>query len=145
MEFSWCDYIISGEGEYPFARLCDSLNYNTDFSIPGLCYRKDRGIIVNEPYIAEGEPPSPYCEEYFDALHGRIAYLETSRGCPYSCAFCLSGRCGGVRFFDIERAKKAKAKAETRLSDTKSDDYEHKLAEIKLKKSLARLGASERK
>ena len=106
MEFSWCDYIISGEGEYPFARLCDSLNYNTDFSIPGLCYRKDRGIIVNEPYIAEGEPPSPYCEEYFDALHGRIAYLETSRGCPYSCAFCLSGRCGGVRFFDIERAKK---------------------------------------
>ena len=46
---------------------------------------------------------------------------------------------------DIERAKKAKAKAETRLSDTKSDDYEHKLAEIKLKKSLARLGASERK
>ena len=46
---------------------------------------------------------------------------------------------------DIERAKKAKAKAETRLSDTKSGDYEHKLAEIKLKKSLARLGASERK
>lgn len=46
---------------------------------------------------------------------------------------------------DIERAKNAKAKAEARLSETKLNDYDHKLAEIKLKKSLARLGASERK
>lgn len=46
---------------------------------------------------------------------------------------------------DIERAKKAKEKAQARLSSTKSDDYEHRLAEIKLKKSLARLSASERK
>lgn len=46
---------------------------------------------------------------------------------------------------DVERAKKAKEKAESRLENTKSSDYEHTLAEIKLKKSLARLGASERK
>lgn len=105
-EFSWCDYLISGEGEYPFARLCDLLNSETNFRVPGLCYRNGKEIIISEPFIAEGEPPSPYCDEYFENLHGRIAYLETSRGCPYSCAFCLSGRCGGVRFFDIERAKK---------------------------------------
>ena len=43
---------------------------------------------------------------------------------------------------DIARAERAKAKAETRLDTTKSSDYEHKLAEIKLKKSLARLRAS---
>ncbi len=105
-EYSWCDYIISGEGEYPFALLCDLLNSETSFPVPGLCYRNGKEIVINEPFIAEGEPPSPYCDEYFEALKGRIAYLETSRGCPYSCAFCLSGRCGGVRFFDIERAKK---------------------------------------
>lgn len=46
---------------------------------------------------------------------------------------------------DVARAKKAKEKAEARLSDTKNGDYEHRLAEIKLKKALARLGASERK
>ena len=45
---------------------------------------------------------------------------------------------------DVDRAKKAKEKAEERLASTKSDDYEHKLAEVKLKRSLARLGASER-
>ncbi|NMD38920.1 MAG: DUF4080 domain-containing protein, partial [Christensenellaceae bacterium] len=50
--------------------------------------------------------PSPYCDEYFEVLKGRISYIETSRGCPYSCAFCLSSRCGGVRYFDIERSKK---------------------------------------
>ncbi len=43
---------------------------------------------------------------------------------------------------DVARAEKAKEKAETRLEGTKSSDYEHKLAEIKLKKALARLSAS---
>ena len=42
---------------------------------------------------------------------------------------------------DIARAKKAKEKAEKKLADSKSE-YEHNLAEIKLKKSLARLNAS---
>lgn len=46
---------------------------------------------------------------------------------------------------DVERAKRAKAKAQSRLEGTKSSDFEHRLAEIKLKKSLARLGAAERK
>ena len=43
---------------------------------------------------------------------------------------------------DIERAKRAKEKAETRLASTAGSDYEHRLAEVKLKKSLARLSAS---
>ena len=43
---------------------------------------------------------------------------------------------------DIDRAKRAKEKAEKRLAESKKSDYEHNLAEIKLKKSLARLNAS---
>ena len=43
---------------------------------------------------------------------------------------------------DIVRAEKAKAKAESRMEGSKSSDYEHKLAEIKLKKALVRLRAS---
>ena len=43
---------------------------------------------------------------------------------------------------DIERAEKAKKKAESRLADSKKSKYEHDLAEIKLKKSLARIKAS---
>ena len=43
---------------------------------------------------------------------------------------------------DIVRAEKARAKAESRMEGSKSSDYEHKLAEIKLKKALVRLRAS---
>ena len=46
---------------------------------------------------------------------------------------------------DIPRAEKAKEKAEARLENAKRSDYEYKLAEIKLKKSLARLKVSEKK
>ncbi|MEE0840356.1 MAG: DUF4080 domain-containing protein [Acutalibacteraceae bacterium] len=100
------DYVLSGEGEYPFSALLDALIYNKKLSaIDGLSFRRGRKIIVNEPFVTDKIPISPYCEEYLSSLGGRIAYLETSRGCPFSCAFCLSGRCGNVRYFPIDRAK----------------------------------------
>jgi hypothetical protein len=100
------DYVISGEGEKPFALLLNAILHEAPIAgLPGLCYRNCGDIVVSEPYIGIEEPPSPYTERYLKALNGRFGYLETSRGCPYSCAFCLSGRCGNARFYDIERAK----------------------------------------
>lgn len=104
--YPFIDFVLSGEGEKPFAQLLDALASDKNYSeIGGLCYREDAGYHIAEPYLPQEEPVSPYGEEYLQSLHGRIAYLETSRGCPFSCAFCLSGRCGTVRFFDLERAK----------------------------------------
>lgn len=100
------DYVISGEGEKPFAQLLNAINSGSEVEgISGLCYRKNGKIVISEPHTPCEIPSSPYTERYFSALNGRIAYLETSRGCPYCCAFCLSGRCGGVRYYDLERAK----------------------------------------
>jgi len=101
------DFVLSGEGELPFALLLNAISHD-DFAqtLPGLCFRKQEKIVVAPAYISTEDPPSPYTQKYFDSLNGRISYLETSRGCPYSCAFCLSGRCGNARFFDIERAKR---------------------------------------
>ncbi len=100
-------YVVSGEGEKPFALLLNAIYHSKGaHNIPGVSYRKGGEMVIASPYISAEDPPSPYTEEYFTALKGRIAYLETSRGCPYFCAFCLSGRCGKVRFFELERAKK---------------------------------------
>ena len=101
--YSFVDYVVSGEGEIPFERIVKGDN---KADIEGLCYRKDCEIVVKDPYISFVDPPFPYTQDYLEALNGRITYLETSRGCPFHCAFCLSGRCGGVRFFDLEESKR---------------------------------------
>lgn len=107
LENEFVDFVLSGEGEESFASLCSCLAENKDISaVKGLCYRENGKIIIAEPVVSDKEPVSPYCEEYFTALNGRIAYIEASRGCPFSCAFCLSGRCGKLILFDIDRVKK---------------------------------------
>ena len=101
------NYVISGEGEEPFALLLNAIQKREEpKNISGVCYRKGEQLVISQPCTPVKNPPSPYTQAYLDALKGRIAYLETSRGCPYSCAFCLSGRCGNARFFDLERAKR---------------------------------------
>lgn len=99
------DYVLAGEGEWPFARLLDALSGLLPLvEVPGLCYRGDAGLVIQAPHVHQEMQPSPYCPEYFEALKGRIAYLETSRGCPYACAFCLSGRGEKLRQAPLERA-----------------------------------------
>lgn len=104
--YSFVDFVLSGEGERSFPQFLDTYNSNGDFkNICGLSYRES-GIAVSIPEAeCKDTPPSPYNNEFFDNLKGRISYIETSRGCPYRCAFCLSGRCSSLRFFDIEQVK----------------------------------------
>ena len=105
-EKPFVDYISSGEGEISVPLLINAIADNTDTDIKGISQRKGENIIVNEcEVLSIDEIPSPYCEEYFASLKNRIAYIESSRGCPFSCAFCLSGKEGKVRFFDLSKVK----------------------------------------
>ena len=104
-EYPDVDFILAGEGEMPFAHLVDAISGLQPLeSVPGLCWRLDGETVVKEAYVHDRTAPSPYCPAYFEQLQGRIAYLETSRGCPYACAFCLSGRGETLRFLPLEQA-----------------------------------------
>ena len=106
-EYEYIDYVLSGEGEFSYPKLIDTIGFNGDFAtVEGLSYRYNGRVITNPEVECTKTPPTPYSKDFYNNLNGRIAYIETSRGCPYRCAFCLSGRCSKLRFFELEQVKK---------------------------------------
>ncbi len=102
--YAFIDFVLSGEGEWAFPQFLDHM-HGEPSGVAGLTYRQNGEIITNPEHEYADTPPSPYSDEFFADLNGRITYMETSRGCPYRCAFCLSGRCSPLRFFDLSRVK----------------------------------------
>lgn len=105
---SFVDFVLSGEGELILPKLLDCLYCGLSAEeIDGVSFRKNGNLIIKNELIGEYfDYPSPYCQEYFASLNGRITYIESSRGCPFNCAYCLSGRCGKVKFKSIGQTKK---------------------------------------
>jgi radical SAM superfamily enzyme YgiQ (UPF0313 family) len=103
-KYDFIDFVLAGEGEWTFPDFLDNLSGELSL-ISGLTYRQNEEIITIPEKEYTDTPPSPFSDEFFEKLGGRIAYIETARGCPYRCAFCLSGRCSPLRFFDLQRVK----------------------------------------
>lgn len=103
------DYIVVGEGEQTFKETLDFLSKKKELKeVPGLAYVQNDKFILNPlpPKLDLRESPSPYrFEEDLPNLSKRIVYVETSRGCPFSCQFCLSSIEVGVRYFNREKVK----------------------------------------
>ncbi|NBI29055.1 B12-binding domain-containing radical SAM protein [Chengkuizengella marina] len=103
------DFIVMGEGEETFHHLLTELQNEQKYHfIYGMAYRKEQEVIINppRPKLNLNDIPTPYrFQEDLHNVTNRIVYFETSRGCPFSCQFCLSSIEVGVRYFDIERTK----------------------------------------
>jgi len=90
--------VMHGEGERQFAIFLDEFA-NKKPNADSTCKPK-----ISECSYQEHRPLEPYNQTYISTLKNRLAYLETSRGCPYQCAFCLSGG-SKLQFFPLETAK----------------------------------------
>lgn len=103
------DFIVMGEGEATFHHLLTELNGKKDFqNVKGIAFRDGGEVRINPPRekLDLNTIPSPFhFPEDMADLGRRVVYFETSRGCPYTCQFCLSSIEFGVRYFDIERTK----------------------------------------
>lgn len=104
-------YIVKGEGEVAFNELLTALNNgNKSPNISNLSYISDDSF-VHTP-IQEIRDLSTLKSPYYDTsdrphIPHKIAYIESSRGCPYNCAYCLSSLEKTVRFFDIKTVTNA--------------------------------------
>ncbi|MBO5522846.1 MAG: cobalamin-dependent protein, partial [Roseburia sp.] len=112
--------VMIGEGEKTFCRLCDS--YGEYFSgkqdaaqegtepaglgqVAGIAYRSRRQVV----YTAAQEPLDmstiPFCYDKIEDFRNRIIYYESSRGCPFSCSYCLSSVDKKLRFRNLALVK----------------------------------------
>ncbi len=101
--------IMIGEGEETFKELCRHyIDKDIVLSdIKGLAYRKeDKSISVTQPRGIMDMSKIPFCYDTMEDFSNRIIYYESSRGCPFSCSYCLSSVDKTLRFRDIELVKK---------------------------------------
>lgn len=104
------DFIIRGEGEIAFLKLIKYLNkkINNLYNVDGICFKDNGKIIFNPHDIVNNlnEISSPYLSGIYPKNKNFIHY-ESSRGCPFRCAYCLSSRLENrVRYFSIKRIQK---------------------------------------
>lgn len=101
------DYIIVGEGEIPFSLFLD--HYPNIDQVPNLVH-KSEGEVKMFPKdltfnLEEYKGINPYENDDASQLYNKVCYVETSRGCPYKCEFCLASLDNKVRYLPIDDIK----------------------------------------
>ena len=99
------DYLVQGEGEIAFYQLLAALQERKDTAdIMGVVaqgeFSASKGAVVVKNLDSI---PFPYTNQDIAELKDKIIYYESSRGCPFSCQYCLSSATKGVRFFHLDR------------------------------------------
>ena len=90
--FNCADYLVRGEAELAFAYLAAQV----------MAGEPPANKVLYNPPGDLSRLRSPYDEYTDEDIARRTLYVESSRGCPYRCAFCLSSVEGGVREFSLE-------------------------------------------
>ena len=100
--------VMVGEGEKTFHDLLEFYIDGKDSleEISGIAYRTGDKIIHNGWRDLMDLSAIPFVYEHLEKFENRIIYYESSRGCPFSCSYCLSSIDKKLRFRDLELVKK---------------------------------------
>ena len=101
--------VMMGEGEETFLELLEHYHLEgKDLSeIAGIAYRDEGGQIQENPWRPViGLSTVPFVYEDMSDFEHKIIYYESSRGCPFSCSYCLSSVDKCLRFRDLDLVKK---------------------------------------
>lgn len=105
----WIRGIMTGEGEETFSELVRFYEGGQLCleDIRGIVFRRDSGhIAAAAPRPLLDMDRIPFCYGSLEGMEHRILYYESSRGCPYSCSYCLSSIDKSVRFRSMELIKR---------------------------------------
>ncbi len=104
-KYPWLTAVITGEGEQAVLDLKNGVAFA---QIPNFVYRDGEEVIHTPLQKTDlSRLIFPYTEEEIKGtLQNRIIYFETTRGCLFRCAYCLSSAEGKTRFFPMDYVKK---------------------------------------
>lgn len=109
-EWTWIRGIMKGEGEKTFAELCFFYGKNGSdgelVKIEGITFRRGKEIIECPWRSPMDLSDIPFVYEDMTAFEHRIIYYESSRGCPFSCSYCLSSIDKKLRFRSLDLVKR---------------------------------------
>ena len=101
--------VMVGEGEETFKELAGyyvEKNPQNLKDMTGICYRDGDQIIHNGWRQIMDLSSIPFIYKDLSEFKNRIIYYESSRGCPFSCSYCLSSIDKKLRFRGTETVKK---------------------------------------